>query len=362
MRVRTRAILLAAAAFFPIAAGAQGVIVQSSSEVKFFGAFGKMVGLMARLGGGDMHEIPSTTTVAGHKLRVENEDGATIIDVDGGRFTTVDHKRKTYTSMTFAEMAAAMERAAQQMKQGADKQAAQQAKDPNAPKGEVNLKYSVAVDRPGQHEKIAGYDAERVFLTVTMEAEAKPEGEKAEQVGSLIFLFDQWMSKDAPQIAAVQDFQKAYAAKMGQTFRPPMEALKSAFAANPQIKAGFEASAKELQKVQGIALRSVAYVAGVPAGMTFDRQLVLNDASVQATADAAKKDEKPKGGFRGLLGAIKTAAEDANKQGDKNAQQPPKQGTLLSVTDQVKTISTGAVPPGAFDVPAGYREVKPTAP
>jgi len=200
MRVRTRAILLAAATLFPIAAGAQGVIVQSSSDVKFFGALGTMVGIASRFGGGgDMHDISSTTTVSGHKLRIENADAATIIDVDGGRMTQVDHKRKTYRSMTFAEMAAAMQSAAQQMKQGADKQAAQQAKDPNAPKGEVNFKYSVAVDRPGQHEKIAGYDAERVFLTVTMEAEAKPEGEKAEQVGSLVFLFDQWMSKDAPK-------------------------------------------------------------------------------------------------------------------------------------------------------------------
>jgi hypothetical protein len=227
----------------------------------------------------------------------------------------------------------------------------------------VNVKYNVAVDRPGQHEKISGYDAERVFLTITMEAEATPQGEKTEQVGSMVFLLDQWMSKDAPQIAAIQEFQRAYAQKVGQTFRPPMEALQAAFSSDPRIKGGFEASAKELAKVPGISLRSMTYAAVVPAGMTFDRQLVLNDASVAAKDDAAKKDEKPKaGGFRGLMGAIKSAAEDASKKNDKNAEPQAKQSTLLSVTDEVKSISRGAVPPETFDVPAGYREVKPRGP
>ena len=173
------------------------------------------------------------------------------------------------------------------------------------------------------------------------------------------------MSKDAPQIAAMEDFQRAYAQKVGQTFRPPMQSLQAAFSSDPRIKEGFEASAKELQKVSGVSLRSMTYAVAVPAGMTFDRQLVLTGAATAAAADStAKKDDKPKsGGFRGLMGAIKSAAEDANKSStDKNAPPPQaKQGTLLSVNDEVKTITRGAVPPETFDVPAGYREVKPRA-
>src|SRR5213079_2181340 len=117
----------------------------------------------------------------------------------------------------------AMQQAAQSAQQNAQRghaeQAKAQAKDPNAPKGEVNVKYKVAVDRPGQHENISGYDAERVFLTVTLEGEATPEGEKTQQVGSMVFLLDQWIAKDAPQIAAMKEFQRAYAAKAGDAFR-----------------------------------------------------------------------------------------------------------------------------------------------
>lgn len=143
--------------------------------------------------------------------------------------------------------------------------------------------------------------------------------------------------------------------------------MQAAFNSDPRIKEGFSAAAKELAKVPGISLRSVTYVALVPAGMTFDRKLVLSDAGAAATADsAAKKDDKPKsGGFRGLMGAIKSAADEANKQpaADKNAPPPPpKQATLLSLKDEVTSITPGAVPADAFAVPAGYREIKPRAP
>jgi hypothetical protein len=343
------------------ALGAQGVIVQSTSDTKFFGALGTMAGIAARMGGGNMHDMKSTTSIAGHKMKVESENTATIIDADEGRFTSIDHKQKTYTSITFAEMAAAIQQAGQSSKQQIQQAKAEAAKDPSKPKGDVNIKYNASVERPGQREKVAGYNAERVFITVTIEAEATPEGEKTQQVGTMVFLMDEWMSKDAPQIAATQDFQRAYAQKVGQTFRPAMEGLQTAFAADPRMKGGFEAAAKELAKVPGISLKSVTYVALVPPDKQFDRGLVLGDA---AAADAAKKDEKPKsGGFRGLMGAIKDAAnkQQQSSSNDKGAQEV-KQATMLSINHEVSSITVGAVPSGTFDVPAGYREVKRTMP
>lgn len=368
MRARIPTTLLVALTSLPVALSAQGVVVQSASDLRFFGALGTVVGLAAKFGGANIHDIQSTTSVAGHKMRVESENTATIIDADAGRFTQLDRKQKTYTSVTFDEMAAAMQQAAQSAGQDAQKQKVEAAKDPKAPKGDVNFKYKVATDRPGQHETIAGYDAERLFLTITIEAEATPEGEKTQQAGSLILLLDLWRSKDAPQIAAMEEFQRAYAQKVGQTFRPPVEALQAAFSSDPRIKEGFEASAKELQKVSGVALRSTTYVVGVPVGMTFDRQLALTGAAAATAADnGAKKDEQPKsGGFRGLMGAIKSAADQANKSSasnDKNAPPPVKQGTLLTMTEEVKSITRGSVPAETFEAPAGYREIKrPTAP
>ena len=358
MRPRIRP-FVAAATLLPSVLAAQGVVVQSVSNVHFYGSLGTVVSIGAKLGGANMHDIQTTTSVAGHKMRVESENTATIIDADAGRFTSVDHKQKTYTSFTFDEMATAMQQATESARANAQKAKAEQAKDPKARKDSVTVNYKVAVDRPGEHAKVAGYDAERVFLTITIEAEATPEGQKTEQVGSMVFLIDQWRSNDAPQIAALAEFQRAYAQRVGQTFRPTVEGLQAAFSSDPRIKTGFEAAGKELAKVPGVALRSVTYVAVVPAGMTFDRQLVLGDAGAAAAADSAKKDDKPKGGgFRGLMGALKSAADNANKKPAEKTDPQPKQATLLSVNDEVKTITRGAVPPATFDTPAGYREVK----
>jgi hypothetical protein len=159
----------------------------------------------------------------------------------------------------------------------------------------------------------------------------------------------------------MQEFQRAYAQKVGAMFQPPVDAVKAAYSFDPRIKEGFADAAKEMAKVPGVPLRSVTYVAAVPGGMTFDRQLVLADAGAAASADAAKKDDAPKkGGFGGFVGALKSAAEQANKKpADKSDKSDPqlKQGTLMSVSDEVRAITRGALAADVFNPPAGYREI-----
>ncbi len=231
------------------------------------------------------------------------------------------------------------------------------------------MKYRVAVDRPGTRETIAGYEAERVFITITLDAEATAEGEKTEQVGSMVFLLDQWISKDAPQGPAYAEFYRLYAQKLGREFRSQVQGLQAAFASDARLKEGFEAAAKELQKVQGVPLRSSTHVVLVPVNQTLDRQLVLDGAAASAAAAAKSTEtanpEKPKkSGFGGFLSALKTAAEDAGKKlesGNQNKNAPPKQSTMMVIVDEVKSISTGAVATSLFTPPADYREVKPKA-
>ena len=63
------------------------------------------------------------------------------------------------------------------------------------------------------------------------------------------------------------------------------------------------------------------------------------------------------------MGAIKSAADNANKK-PRRQKSPPqlKQGTMMSVNDEVKTITRGRGAAGTFDVPAGYREIKTKMP
>jgi hypothetical protein len=367
MLPRTRRVVVVAT-LLPSVLAAQGVVVQSTADMHFYGSLGTVMGLAAKFGGGKMHDVHTTMSVAGHKMSRASENDVTIIDADAGNLTSIDNEKKTYFMITFDQMAAAMQQAAQAAQQNAQQAKADAAKtaspkDSKAGKDDVTFNYTVAVDRPGQHEKIAGYDAERVFLTITLEAEAKPDGQNSEQAGTMVFLLDQWRSTSAPQLAALEEFQRAYMQKVGDSFRPAVKGLQAAFATDPRIKTGFEAAGKEMAKVPGVSLRSVTSVAVVPPGMKFDRQLVLNDETVAANAPAAKTDDKPKGGgFRGLMGALKSAAENADKKSaDKSTEktdQQLKQATLLSLKDEVNSITRGAVPPGAFEIPAGYRQLK----
>ena len=58
----------------------------------------------------------------------------------------------------------------------------------------------------------------------------------------MVFLVDQSLSKDAPQIAAMREFQRAYAQKAGQEFRETLQGLQAAMSSDPRLKGGFEAA------------------------------------------------------------------------------------------------------------------------
>ena len=355
-----RNFLIALVLLLPAQLVGEGFTIPSVVDTKFQGGLGSVVGFASRISGHSLRNVATTTYLQGHQLRTENDTLGTIYDLDAERVITIDHKQKTYSSVTFAEMSAAFERARASAEQSRAKEAAKAPK-----KDEVKMKYHVTVDRPGQHEMVAGYDAERVFLTITLEAEATPEGGKAEQIGSMVLLLDQWIAKNPPHGRALTEFYRLFSQELGREFRAQVQGLQALLASDPRLKDGFEAAGKEMQKVQGVSLRSTTYAVLVPANMVFDRQLTLDAAAVSAAAsaksDEAEKNEKPKSKVGGFFSALKSAAVDAGKRmesANQGENAPPKQSTLLAIVDQITAIKTGAVPAATFAPPADYREVK----
>ncbi len=329
----------------PVALAAQGVTVTSSSSMKGAG----VIGAMLKLGGGGSNT--SMSYISGHKLREDHRDDSTIIDVDGDRIITVNHKEKAYSVMTFEQLAAAMSAAADSMK-------AAKARDQTKPKTakqedqKYELDYSVKVDPTGEHRKIAGYDAARTFITITLGAHEKGQQARADE-GQMVLLVDEWLSSSAPNAQAMREFQRAYAAKMGREFAEPMKQMAALFNSNPQMKEGMAAAAKELAKQQGIPLSNTIYFVAVPEGMTLDRQLAAGGGA-DAGAGAQAQSKPKSGGLFGKLKAAAAAAEAGQSGEEKGA--PAKQSTLLSIATEVQEIKTG-VPPDAFSIPAGYREI-----
>lgn len=330
-----------AAGLVPGVLAGQGVTVTSTSSMKASGALGFVV----RMAGGG--SSTSTTYVAGHKLRMDSRDVSTIIDADAGRFTTVDNKKKTYSTMTFEEMSEAMQRAAEQGR-------AEAAKRPQEKPSDIEWSYDVKVDPTSEHQSIGGYEARRSFITITVTARDKTKANTGgPNQGALVAFIDEWRSTAAPNGAAMAEFQRAYVQKMKIEFGSQGRALQAAFSSDPRMKTAMEAAAKEMGKLKGVPLKTTTSFIVVPEGQSFSRQLALGGAEEQK-GGAEEAQPKPKGG---LFGRIKAAAAQAEQAGSKESG-PATQGTIMSFGSEVQEIKSG-VPADAFSVPAGYKEVKP---
>lgn len=124
------AAVIACAAALPALAGAEDLTVVSK----------------VTLGGG----APTTSTqyVGAEKIRTSDGENDTIVDVVGGRFTVVNHKKKEYYEFTREEMAAGMAQLEQQM---SGPMGAVMEKMMGGKIGEVDV-------QKGASRKVAGYD------------------------------------------------------------------------------------------------------------------------------------------------------------------------------------------------------------
>ncbi len=374
MRVSRLAAVLGTVAVAGVLPGAgrpvagQSVTYHSSAEFHMPGMLGSLISHAAGSGGGGGG---TTYYIDGHRMRTDDRDHSTIIDVDAGKIITIYKDKKSYSSMTFDQFADYMRqaeaRAKQQMAQAQQQQQQQKYTAASGkPHDDIEWDTQISTDNTGEHQTISGYDAQRQFVTVTMTAKDKTQADS----GTLVILMDLWTSTAAPIDAARRAFTTAYAAKARATFEQPARDMGAMLAMNPKLVTAMKEAGKELEKVHGAHLRTTTYIVGVPEGVKFDRNLALSGGGAsssgggpslgQAAQGAAVNGAASSGGGHGLFGKIKAAAAAAaqaqqSKQNQQNqkASKPTAQGTLLWFTSELTDIQP-SVPPGAFAIPAGY--------
>ncbi len=124
------------------------------------------------MGGGT--NVTTTTYLSDNAMKRSSSDGNdTIIRFDTGTMISIDHKKKTYTEMTMAELQAMLDKAAGAMQQMDGETAAAMRKMMGG--GNGNISFSVAKVGPG--EPIAGYATEKYLVKgpVEMEIWAAPD-------------------------------------------------------------------------------------------------------------------------------------------------------------------------------------------
>jgi hypothetical protein len=347
-----------------LALGVLGVLVAApatAQDVRYTtvsrGEFGGALGRWMKLFGGSS-EITEVTSISGAKLRTDtDDDNSTVLDLDARAFTWMEHETKTYATMTFAQAA---ERANAMVKDMEDSVAAAKEQMPEAQEPE-NVRYEVrfSADRTGKKQKIAGYEAEQVFLQVEIEAipirqPDETEDEANQRAGTLVILAEQWLSTAFPGYTAKQAQAAMWAEALGTTEEPSQEMVQ-AYQFDPRIQQGLERLAEEMQGLEGEALRSVTHVVAVPFGVKFDRNAVLKDADKKLTDDVAGA----------AAGEAKNAAEGAvsgitgglfGKKKKEPEPPKPKQATIMRLRTEVTDCSTATLGPDVFAVPAGYTE------
>jgi hypothetical protein len=353
MRISPHFVALLVPALFLIApapsAVAQDVQYETVTRMSVPGAAGTALRMAARLSGAPLETVEKTF-ISGNRMRTDVDGSSTIIDLDAATITFLDHQQRTFTTVSFEQMTAAAMVAAQEV-EAAAMEAREGRQEAGPDQADVRLTFRLNVDTPGERDRLNGYTAERVFVTMEAEGEAPvEEGGAPEGAGTFVVLSDLWVSTEVPAYTAQQAFGEASAHVHAAAASSLADALTAALAEDPQMKVAFEQAAAEADRLDGMPLRSTMTFVAVPVGMTFDREAAINPEAGTGVAAAV--------GRAALGGLRQRAAAAVGRQAEQRAEQPDdaRQRTLFTVTSEVRSMSTSPLPAATFAIPSGYSE------
>ena len=320
--------------------------------MKFAGAFSKDAKKA-------MDPVTSTVLVQGNRMARINPDSTEITDLDKETITTIDHRKKQYTIVTFEQMRQQVEEAQKKAQQ----QQAKQSPPPQKSAGEASppppkMNFKVNVRNTAATKKVAGLDSKESILSMALEGTDQQSGQK----GSLAITNDMWMAPEIPGYSEVRDFNKRFALKMGMVFgdvfKPSMAAMQ------PGSAEGMAEMVKEMSKLKGVPVMQVmrmgATANGEPLPAASEAPLPGSNGPVMPSAgDVAKQSAasaiSSRLGFGGFGKKKKDPAQDKPAEQSQSGQTATAtQSVLMESSTQLTSFSSDPVDPSQFKVPAGY--------
>ncbi|MDP9052361.1 MAG: hypothetical protein M3O31_16810 [Acidobacteriota bacterium] len=309
----------------------------------------KMAGIFSKQARQASDPIVSTVMVKGNKMIRIGKDTSEIIDLDAETITEIDHQKKQYTTMTFAQMR-------QQMEAAMAKAKAQQAKQPvpAAPDKaqQVDVKFTVKVRNTDATRDVAGLNAKESIMTMTMDATDQSSG----QTGSLAITNDMYLTPEIPGYEEVRDFYKRFAVKMGTVMSGAINSQMLAMLQQPAAGKGMADMVKEMSKLKGVPvlqiMRMGTTVDGTPLPAASEAPLPTGPPppSVGDIAKSAVMSSLPFGGF-----GRKKKQEDPPPAASSGQ---PTAAVLIESTTQVSQFSKASLDASQFNPPLGYKQVE----
>jgi len=330
--------------------------------------------LMARMTGKMFAATITTTMVHGNQKAEVRPESMEIWDLDAQTMTHVDTVKKTYWTVTFAEMRAGMNKAMGQMNQAQPQAPAQQ--QPS------NLKTTVqvAVNNTGVTKPVNGVDAQEqvVTMTVTVTDTSQPQSPGTNPVVYTV-TNDMWVAQDEPpELKEIRDFDVRMGKLMmqGVDVSAMMAQMREARASSAQLLANQPGMAaamvqvgQQMATLKGTRVMTVTSMGGIaPAGSAAQPSSATQQPSSQNNTGSTLGSMLP--GKLGSMGSMiggfhrKPAAQqpapaattpDAGSSGGSSG------GTnvvLMQTTEQMLNFSRDPIPASSFQVPGGYKRVE----
>lgn len=348
--ITTRALLGCAVAAILSTAAQADVTIQERMTVNGAGMM-----KMANMSG------TTTTMISGQRSRTESnlefESGlmrtfarglgqsTEIVRLDQDKLYSVNDKKKTYSETTFAERRAMMQQAMDNMRkaQASQQQATSGVDDTQCewsePKSEVT--------RTGEKATLAGYQAERVVVTATQSCKDK----ESDQVCDFGLVMDQWVAPGFEASAEAQEYQRAFAEKLGlnaSTSRDFSERAQSMFG---RYQGLWSEVATKMRDVKGYPVK-LSFALGVGGPQCQSAQQTQASGGPAAPPSIG-------GALGGALGGMFGKKKEAPPA---EASTPPVVlpgglMSLMSMSLELVSVNRDAVDPQSFELPAGYKKV-----
>jgi len=311
-----------------------------------------------------MDPITSTVLVQGNLMARITSDTTEITDLEKESITTVDHRKKQYTVVTFQQMKQQMEEAQKkaQEEQAKQNKFAQPQGKPSQPQSSdappPKMKFKVNVRNTSATKTVVGLDTKESILSMELEATDQPTGQK----GSLALTNDMWLAPEIPGYSEVRDFNKRFAQKMGMVFgdvfKPSMAAMQ------PGSAEGMAEMAKEMSKLKGVPVMQVMRVGatanGEPLPAASEAPLPASNGPVMPSAGEVAKQSAASAissrlGLGGFGKKKKDPAQDKPADQSQTGQTAaPTQSVLMESSTQLASFSSAPIESSEFNVPAGY--------
>ena len=312
---------------------------EERNQVSFAGMLGKVFNFF---GGKSAREgVVSTVAVSGErKMTTTGENTGQIIDLQEEKIYDLDLRRKTYKVTTFEEIRRQMREAEAKARESASREPSSEQPSKNDGK-EMEVDFDVKSTE--QTKVINGFDTRQVIATITV----REKGKKIEDSGGIVMTVDTWLSKSAPSLKEIADFERRYWEKLaGPISAVDAQQMATVVAMFPGVKDAFARFSRE--DLGGTAIQSTTSMDAVKSAEQMKQQA--------AEGSSASSNEKPLsvgGALGGFMRRRQQQQEEKEAASKPNAN--PARSTFMTINNEVLKIASNVT---AADValPAGFKE------